>query len=150
MADQLAAPRRTAHIHWARARGAPPRLTVGSESIAAAAVSLDPDAPTPLHAAPGELLAGGIGSVLVWLVADELAARRAPARELNIEVTLEVSSGLGGDALLYDSINCRVQAFFQGAGDEPLAEAARRAADRCRRGLGLSDAPPFTLEVVTD
>jgi hypothetical protein len=77
------APQRTARISWLS--GPPegtPRLSVGSASISALPLSLDQGVQNPLTASPGELMAAGMGSVLAWLIADELLAegrRRAGA-----------------------------------------------------------------------
>jgi hypothetical protein len=149
MADGYpSAPQRTARISWLT--GPPegtPRLSVGSASISALPLSLDQSARDPLTASPGELLAAATGSVLAWLIADELVADGARARELVVAVTLtgsEEPRGIPSGPFL-TSIAFDVEGFVPGIDQEGLARVSRSALERCLQGLQFSDDLRVTL-----
>src|ERR1700735_3513672 len=91
--------KREATIRWlGHPPDGAPRLSVGSHSIAPLlSLNVDPEATGPLATLPGELLAGAIGSVFTWLVAEQLVEEGTQARELVRYVTVTLS-GEGDDA----------------------------------------------------
>jgi hypothetical protein len=142
--------RRTARISWLT--GPPegtPRLSVGSASISALPLSLDQGVQNPLTASPGELMAAGMGSVLAWLIADELLAEGTQARELIVEVTLTVSEGQAGDITsgpFFTSIEFMVDGFVPGIDHEGLVRVSQSALDRCVQGLWFRDDLRVTVQ----
>ena len=90
----MTALKREATIRWlGHPPDSAPRLSVGSHSIAPL-LSLQRGsrgATDPLATLPGELLAGAIGSVFTWLVAEQLVQEGTQARELVSYVTLTLS-----------------------------------------------------------
>lgn len=143
------APTRTARISWLTGppQGAP-RLSVGSASISAMPLSLDQNVQNPLTASPGELIAAGMGSVLAWLIADELLAEGTQARELIVDVTLTVSERQAQDASgpFFTSIAFGVDGFVPGIDREGLVRVSRSALDRCMQGLWFRDDLNVTVE----
>jgi organic hydroperoxide reductase OsmC/OhrA len=116
-----------------------PRLSVGSHSIAPLlSLSVDPQAKDPLATSPGELLAGAIGSVFTWLVAEQLVREGTQARELVSYVTLTLSGEAddGTDAML-SGIACRVSGRVAGIQEAHLELVAQAAMTECIDRLGM-------------
>jgi len=132
---------RTARISWLTAPPeGTPRLSVGSASISALPLSLDQSTQNPVKASPGELIAAGTGSVLAWLIAEELVAEGTQARELIVEVTVTVSEGQAGNIAsgpFFTSIMFRVEGFVPGIDQDALVRVSRSALDRCLEGLSF-------------
>jgi hypothetical protein len=89
----MTALKREATIRWlGNPPDSAPRLIVGSHSMAPLmSLSVDPETTDPLATLPGELLAGAIGSVFTWFVAQQLVKEGTQARELVSYVTLTLS-----------------------------------------------------------
>ncbi len=85
--------KREATIRWlGHPPDGAPRLSVGSHSIAPLlSLKVDPEATDPLATLPGELLAGAIGGVFTWFVAEQLLKEGTQARELVSYLTLTLS-----------------------------------------------------------
>ena len=125
-----------------------PRLSVGSESLTAWPLNVDPEADHPLATSPGELLAGAIGSVLTWMTAEELVKEGTPARELTAYVTLTVS-GASDDPmhLAVSGIACQLVGRVPGENQELLEAAAQAAMTRCITALAIrSDGLAVSVE----
>ena len=119
-----------------------PRLTVGSHSIAPLlALSVDPEATAPLATLPGELLAGAIGSVFTWLVAEQLVKEGTGASELVSSLTLTLSGQAvdGTDAAL-SGIACRISVRAAGVEEPHLEVVAQAAMTQCMERLGMRTA----------
>ncbi len=132
--------RREARIGWLDnpPHGAP-RLSVGSHSIAPLlSLSVDPRAKDPLATSPGELLAGAIGSVFTWLVAEQLVKEDTQARELVSYVTLTLS-GEADDATdaRLSGISCRISGRVPGVEETHLERVAQAAMTECIDRLGM-------------
>jgi hypothetical protein len=135
----MTALKREATIRWL---GHPPdnapRLSVGSHSIAPLlSLNVDPEARDPLATLPGELLAGAIGSVFTWLVAEQLVNEGARARELVSYVMLTVS-GEAADATdaALSAITCRMSGRVAGVEETQLGMVAQAAMIQCLERLG--------------
>jgi organic hydroperoxide reductase OsmC/OhrA len=115
-----------------------PRLTVGSESLAALPLSVDHDAAHPLATTPGELFAGAIGSVFAWFAAEELVKEGTQAHELIAHVTLTLSgaSDDGMDAEL-SAIAYQLVGRIPGADRERVEAVARTAVTHCMAAMGV-------------
>lgn len=136
----MTALQREATIRWL---GNPPdnapRLVVGSHSMAPLlSLNVDPEMTDPLATLPGELLAGAIGSVFTWLVAEQLVKEGTQARELVSSVTLTLSGEAddGTDAAL-SGITCRMSGRVEGVGETHLEVVAQRAMTQCMMRLGM-------------
>jgi organic hydroperoxide reductase OsmC/OhrA len=132
--------KREATIRWL---GHPPdnapRLSVGSHSIAPLlSLNVDPDVTDPLATLPGELLAGAIGSVFTWLVAERLVKEGTQARELVSSVTLTLSgeSDNATDAML-NGITCQMWGRAAGVQETHLQVVAQAAMNQCMKKLGM-------------
>jgi organic hydroperoxide reductase OsmC/OhrA len=132
--------KREATIRWL---GHPPdnapRLTVGSHSIAPLlSLNVDPVATDPLATLPGELLAGAIGSVFTWLVAERLVQEGTQARELVSYVTLTLSGETDDatDAML-SGITCQMSGRVAGVQETHLEVVAQAAMTQCMKKLGM-------------
>jgi organic hydroperoxide reductase OsmC/OhrA len=129
-----------------------PRLSVGSESVKAWPLEVNPDAEHPLATSPGELLAGAIGGVFAWLAAEELVKEGTPARELIAYVMLTVSSGSDEPMdLALSGISCELVGRVPGLSRERLEAAAQAAMTRCIAALGMrSDSVAVSVEATLE
>jgi organic hydroperoxide reductase OsmC/OhrA len=132
--------KREATIRWL---GNPPdnapRLTVGSHSVAPLlSLNVDPGATDPLATLPGELLAGAIGSVFTWLVAEQLLKEGTQARELVSSVALTLSGGADDltDVVL-SGITCQMTGRVAGVQETHLEVVAQAAMAQCMEKLGM-------------
>jgi organic hydroperoxide reductase OsmC/OhrA len=136
----MTALKREATIRWlGNPPDSAPRLIVGSHSMAPLmSLSVDPETTDPLATLPGELLAGAIGSVFTWIVAQELVKESTQARELVSEVTLTLSGEAddGTDAAL-SGITCRMSGRVVGVEEAHLEVVARAAMTQCMERLGM-------------
>jgi organic hydroperoxide reductase OsmC/OhrA len=136
----MAALKREATIRWlGHPPDSAPRLTVGSHSIAPLlSLQVDPDTTDPLATLPGELLAGAIGSVFTWLVAERLVQEGTQARELVSDVTLTLSGEADDltDAVL-SGITCRIAGRIAGLEETHLEAVAQAAMTQCMQRLGM-------------
>jgi organic hydroperoxide reductase OsmC/OhrA len=136
----MTAVKREATIRWlGNPPESEPRLSVGSHSIAPLlSLNVDPEATDPLATLPGELLAGAIGSVFTWLVAERLLKEGTQARELMSYVTLTLSGEAvdATDAAL-SGITCRVSGRVAGVEETHLEVVARAAMTECIQRLGM-------------
>jgi hypothetical protein len=115
-----------------------PRLSVGSESVTAWPLDVNPDAVHPLATSPGELLAGAVGGVFAWLAAEELLKEGTPARELIAYVTLTISNESDDPMdLALSGIACELVGRVPSLNREQLAAAAQAAMARCIAALGM-------------
>src|ERR1700684_3945967 len=136
----MTALKREATIRW---MGHPPdnapRLSVGSHSIAPLlSLNVTPEETDPLATLPGELLAGAIGSVFTWLVAEQLVQEGTQARELVSYVTLTLSGEADDltDAAL-SGIACRMSGRVAGVDETHLEAVAQAAMTQCMERLGM-------------
>jgi organic hydroperoxide reductase OsmC/OhrA len=132
--------KREATIRWL---GNPPdnapRLSVGSHSVAPLlSLDVDPDATDPLATLPGELLAGAVGSVFTWLVAEQLVRDGTQARELVSYVALTLSGGADDltDVVL-SGITCEMTGRVAGVQETHLEAVAQTAMTQCMQKLGM-------------
>ena len=132
--------KREATIRWL---GHPPdnapRMSVGSHSIAPLlSLNVDPELTDPLATLPGELLAGAIGSVFTWLVAEQLVKEGTQARELvsNLALTLSGEAADATDAALSE-ITCRLSARVAGIDEAHLELVAQAAMTQSMERLGM-------------
>jgi organic hydroperoxide reductase OsmC/OhrA len=136
----MSALKREATIRWlGHPPDGAPRLSVGSHSIAPLlSLNVDPDATGPLATLPGELLAGAIGSVFTWLVAEQLVKEGTQARELVSYVTMTLSgeSDDGTDAVL-SGITCRMSGRVADVEETHLEVVAQAAMTECIQRLGM-------------
>jgi organic hydroperoxide reductase OsmC/OhrA len=136
----MAALKREATIRWlGHPPDSAPRLTVGSHSIAPLlSLHVDPAATDPLATLPGELLAGAIGSVFTWIVAEQLVKEDTQARELVSYVTLTLSGKADDltDAVL-SGITCQISGRVAGVEKGHLEVVAQAAMAQCMRRLGM-------------
>jgi len=136
----MTALKREATIRWlGHPPDSAPRLTVGSHSMAPLlSLHVDPDTTDPLATLPGELLAGAIGSVFTWLVAEQLVQEGTQARELVSYVTLTVSGKADDltDAVV-SGITCRMSARVAGVEETHLEAVAQAAMIQCMHRLGM-------------
>ena len=136
----MAVLKREATIRWlGHPPDGAPRLSVGSHSIAPLlSLSVDPEATGPLATFPGELLAGAIGSVFTWLVAEQLVKEGTQARELISYVTL-TASGEAEDAAdaAVSGVTCRISGRVAGVEETHLAVVAKAAMTQCMERLGM-------------
>lgn len=132
--------KREATIRWLdHPPDSAPRLIVGSHSIAPLlSLNVDPEATVPLATLPGELLAGAIGSVFTWFVAEQLVKEGTQARELVSDVTLTLSGKAddGTDAAL-SWITCRMSGRVAGVEKTHLEIVAQAAMTQCIERLGI-------------
>lgn len=136
----MAVLKREAAIRWlGHPPDGAPRLTVGGHSIAPLlSLQVDSDATDPLATLPGELLAGAIGSVFTWLVAEQLVKEGTQARELVSSVTLTLMGEAGGltDVML-SGIACRMSGRVADVEERHLETVARAAMVQCMEKLGM-------------
>jgi organic hydroperoxide reductase OsmC/OhrA len=136
----MTALRREATIRWlGNPPDSAPRLIVGSHSVAPwLSLNVDPEATDPLATLPGELLAGAIGSVFTWFVAEQLVKEGTQARELVCDVTLTLSGEAndGTDAAL-SGITCRMSGRVAGVEQTHLEAVAQAAMTQCIQRLGM-------------
>jgi organic hydroperoxide reductase OsmC/OhrA len=125
-----------------------PRLSVGSQSLEALPLDVNPEAVHPLATSPGELLAGAIGSVFAWLTAEELVKDGVPARELIAYLTLTISDDSDEPMdLALSGIACQLVGRVPGLDRERLQAAAQTAMTRCMTALGMrSDVVAVSVE----
>ncbi|HEY3827817.1 MAG TPA: hypothetical protein VGL57_01345 [Solirubrobacteraceae bacterium] len=99
---------------------------------------MDPDTTDPLATLPGELLAGAIGSVFTWLVAEQLLQEGTQARELVSYVTLTLSGDADDftDAVL-SGVTCQVSGRVAGVEETHLEVVAQTAMTQCMERLGM-------------
>ena len=128
-----------------------PRMTVGSGSLHSLPLSLDADAIHPLATSPGELLAGAIGAVFAWFVAEELVKQGSHARQLTAEVRVRCDDGGEITELAVSDIACKLFGRVPNIGQERLAAIAEAALGHCIRTLGLrGEALAVTVETVLE
>ena len=136
----MTALKREATIRWlGHPPDGAPRLIVGSHSIAPLlSLNVDPEATDPLATLPGELLAGAIGSVFTWFVAEQLVKEGTQARELVSDVTLTLSGEAddGTDAAV-NGIACRMSGRVGGVEETHLQVLAQAAMTQCIERLGM-------------
>lgn len=136
----MSALKREATIRWlGHPPDSAPRLSVGSHSIAPLlSLNVDPEATDPLATLPGELLAGAIGSVFTWLVAEQLVQEGTQARELVSYVTLTLSGEAEDltDAVL-SWITCQMSGRVAGVQETHLEVVAQAAMTQCMERLGM-------------
>jgi organic hydroperoxide reductase OsmC/OhrA len=132
--------RREATIRWLDhpPEGAP-RLTVGSHSIAPLlSLHVDSESTDPLATLPGELLAGAIGSVFTWLVAEQLLKEGTQARELVSYLTLTLSGEADDDTdAIVNGITCQMSGRVAEVQETHLEEVAQAAMTQCLKKLGM-------------
>jgi hypothetical protein len=118
-----------------------PRLTVGSHTLPPVSLSINEIAPHPLATSPGELIAGALGSVVAWLLAEELVQEGTQARELIIDVGLTAKIRAGVDARdpALSEIHCHAQARLPGGDAQRLQALSETALRRCARLVGLRE-----------
>jgi organic hydroperoxide reductase OsmC/OhrA len=136
----MTALKREATIRWLdHPPDSAPRLVVGSHSMAPLlSLNVDPETTDPLATLPGELLAGAIGSVFTWFVAQQLVKEGTQARELVSEVTLTLSGEAddGSDAAL-SGITCGMSGRVAGVEEAHLEVLAQAAMAQCIERLGM-------------
>jgi organic hydroperoxide reductase OsmC/OhrA len=136
----MTALKREATIRWlGHPPDSAPRLTVGSHSIAPLlSLNVDPEVADPLATLPGELLAGAIGSVFTWLVAEQLVKEGTQARELVSYVTLTLSGETDDatDAML-SGITCQMSGRVADVQETHLEVVAQAAMTQCIKKLGM-------------
>jgi organic hydroperoxide reductase OsmC/OhrA len=136
----MTALKREATIRWlGHPPDSSPRLSVGSHSIAPLlSLNVDPEATGPLATLPGELLAGAIGSVFTWIVAEQLVKEGTQARELASYVTLTLSGEAedATDAML-NGITCQMSGRVAGVQETHLQMVAQTAMTQCIKKLGM-------------
>jgi organic hydroperoxide reductase OsmC/OhrA len=136
----MTALKREATIRWLdHPPDSAPRLIVGSHSMAPLlSLNVDPEVTDPLATLPGELLAGAIGSVFTWIVAQQLVKDGTQARELVSAVTLTLSGEAddGTDAAL-SGIACRMSGRVVGVEEAHLEVVARAAMTQSLERLGM-------------
>lgn len=136
----MSALKREATIRWlGHPPDGAPRLSVGSHSMAPVlSLNVNPEATGPLATLPGELLAGAIGSVFTWLVAEQLVQEGTQARELVSSVTLTLSGEADGltDAAL-SGITCQMSGRVGGVQETHLEVVAQAAMTQCIQKLGM-------------
>jgi hypothetical protein len=150
----MSVPSREATIRWlGHPPDGAPRLTVGSHSIAPLlSLHVDPDATGPLAASPGELLAGALGSVFTWLVAERLLQERTQARELVSRVMLTLT----GDAedltdAVVSGVTCQMSGRVAGVKETHLQVVAQAAMTQCMERLGMrTEGLAVTVEVTLE
>jgi organic hydroperoxide reductase OsmC/OhrA len=132
--------KREATIRWlGHPPDSAPRLSVGTHSITPSlSLNVDPEVTDPLATLPGELLAGAIGSVFTWIVAEQLVEEGTQARELVSEVTLTLS-GEAADATdaALSEIACRMSGRVAGVEETHLQVVAQAAMTQCIERLGM-------------
>jgi organic hydroperoxide reductase OsmC/OhrA len=132
--------KREATIRWlGHPPDSAPRLSVGSHSIAPLlSLNVDPKATDPLATLPGELLAGAIGSVFTWLVAELLVQEGTQAHELACSVALTLSGEADDvtDAML-SGITCQMWGRVAGVQEAHLQMMAQAAMTQCIEKLGM-------------
>src|SRR5580700_10867632 len=130
----MSALKREATIRWlGHPPDSAPRLVVGSHSMAPLlSLNVDPETTDPLATLPGELLAGAIGSVFTWFVAEQLVKEGTQARELVSHVTLTLSGEAddGTDAAV-SGITCRMSGRIAGVEEAHLQVVAQTAIAQC-------------------
>jgi organic hydroperoxide reductase OsmC/OhrA len=136
----MSALKREATIRWlGHPPDSAPRLSVGSHSIAPLlSLNVDPEATDPLATLPGELLAGAIGSVFTWLVAEQLVQEGTQASELVSYVALTLSGEAEDltDAVL-SGITCQMSGRVAGVQETHLEVVAQAAMTQCMERLGM-------------
>jgi organic hydroperoxide reductase OsmC/OhrA len=136
----MTALQREATIRWLdHPPDSAPRLIVGSHSMAPLlSLNVDPEVTDPLATLPGELLAGAIGSVFTWIVAQQLVEEGTQARELVSAVTLTLSGEAddGTDAAL-SGITCRMSGRVVGVEEAHLEVVAQAAMTQSLERLGM-------------
>jgi organic hydroperoxide reductase OsmC/OhrA len=142
--------KREATIRWlGNPPDGAPRLSVGSHAIAPLlSLDVDPDATGPLATLPGELLAGAIGSVLTWLVAEQLVKEGTQARELVSYVALTLAGeGMDAKDAALSGITCRISGRVAGVEETDLEVVAQAAMSQCMEKLGMrSEGIDVTVE----
>jgi hypothetical protein len=130
----MSALKREATIRWlGNPPDGAPRLSVGSHSIAPLlSLEVDPGATDPLATLPGELLAGAIGSVFTWLIAEQLVQEGTQAHELVSYLTLTLSGEADDltDAAL-SGITCQISGRVAGVQEAHLEMVAQATMTRC-------------------
>jgi organic hydroperoxide reductase OsmC/OhrA len=128
-----------------------PRMTVGSGSLHALPLSVDPDATHPLATSPGELLAGAIGAVFAWFVAEELVKEGTHAHQLTAEVAVRCDRADGVTEIAVSGIACRLIGRVPNIAQERLAAIAEATLRRCVKTLGLrSEGLAVTVETILE
>ena len=129
-----------------------PRLSVGSQSLEALPLDVNPEAVHPLATSPGELLAGAIGGVFAVLAAAELVKEGVPARELIAYVTLTITQDSDEPMnMALTGIACRLVGRVPGVDRRQLEVAAEAAMTRCLTALALrSDVVAVTVEATLE
>jgi len=146
----MASLRREATIRWlGHPPDGSPRLIVGSHSMAPLlSLNVDPEVTDPLATLPGELLAGAIGSVFTWLVAEQLVKEGTQARELVSYLTLTLSGEADdGTDVVLSGITCQMSGRVAGVQETHLEVVAQAAMTQCIQKLGMrTEGIPVTVE----
>jgi organic hydroperoxide reductase OsmC/OhrA len=128
-----------------------PRMTVGSGTLPALPLSVDPNATHPLATSPGELLAGAIGAVFAWFVAEELVKEGTHARQLTAEIAVRCDRADDATDIAVSGIACRLLGRVPNIAQERLAAIADAALRRCVKTLGLcSEGLAVTIETMLE
>jgi organic hydroperoxide reductase OsmC/OhrA len=101
-------------------------------------LNVNPEKTDPLATLPGELLAGAIGSVFTWFVAEQLVKEGTRARELVSEITLKLSGGsVDATDAAVDGIACRMYGRVPDVKETHLEAVAQSAMTQCLQRLGM-------------
>jgi len=111
---------------------------VGSHTFPAVPLAIDGNAPHPLATSPGELMAGAVGSVFAWLLAEELMDEGHQARELVVEVGLTSETVATGRRALR-AIELQARTRVSGVGEAQLQDVCERVLHRCAQAVGLRE-----------
>ena len=130
-----------------------PRMTVGSGLLVPALrLSVDPEAASPVATTPGELLAGAIGTIFAWFVAQDLVKHGTQASELTADIML-TASGRAGDPTDVSLVGIvfRLVGRVPNIGQEDLEAIAEGGMRRCVETLGLrTDRLAITAETALE
>lgn len=130
----------TATIRWlTHPPAGRPRLTVGSHTFPALTLAVGDSSPHPLATSPGELMAGAIGSVFAWLLADELMRTGTRAHELVVYVGLRAEGEASDPQAGLRALHLHLEGRVPGLDADGLQDMCERTLVRCRRAMGLRD-----------
>jgi organic hydroperoxide reductase OsmC/OhrA len=150
----MTALKREATIRWLdHPPDGAPRLTVGSHSVAPLlSLDVEPAGTDPLTTLPGELLAGAIGSVFTWLIAEQLVQEGTQARELTSYVTLTLSGEVDDlEDVVLRGITCQLSGRVTDVQETHLQAVAQAAMKQCMQKLGMrSEGIDVTVEATLE